>query len=55
MRHKLVNILKHSIYDDAVEKNRFKKLRKPDDYKGEDEGLLYQDAEGSIPDIEGYR
>ena len=54
MREKLVEILKHSAEKDAVEKNHFKKLKKPDDYKSEDEGLLFQDAEGSLPDIKGY-
>jgi len=54
MRMKLVDVLKHTKAGEAVEKNRFVKMRKPDDYKGEDEGLLLQDAEGSVPDIEGY-
>ena len=54
MREKLVEILKHSMEKDAVEKNHFKKLKKPDDYKSEDEGLLFQDAEGSLPNIKGY-
>lgn len=54
MREKLVEILKHTKDDGAVEKNHFKKMKKPNDYKSEDEGLLYQDGVGSIPEIEGY-
>jgi arylsulfatase A-like enzyme len=54
MRKKMVSIIKKSKYKDAVYKDRFVKYRPPDDYKTEDEGLLFQDAEGSIPEIEGY-
>ncbi|MBN2559058.1 MAG: sulfatase-like hydrolase/transferase [Clostridia bacterium] len=54
MREKLCRIIKESIFSDAVYKRRFKDYPLPKDFIGEDEGLLFQDGSGSLPDIAGY-
>ena len=54
MRNKLTAIIKESLYKDAVVKKSFKVYPKPKDYQNEDEGLLFQDGIGSLPDIPGY-
>lgn len=55
MREKLIDILKDSTFSNAVLKNQFKVFKHPEAFENEDDGLVFQDAEGSLPDIAGYR
>lgn len=54
LREKLTDIIKNSKFKDAIIKKDFKVYHKPMDYRSEDEGLLFQDGAGSLPEIPGY-
>lgn len=54
LRKKLTDIIKKSCFHEAVVKNKFRKYPPPKDYISDDEGLLFQDGEGSLPNMQGY-
>lgn len=54
LRKKLAGIIKDSHFRECVVKKKFRVYPRPRDYRSEDEGLLFQDGNGSLPEIPGY-